>query len=368
MAASAPGVGSARMTHGGSPSARLREIFVTGGTTLRKAMEAIDRGGAEIALLVDSENRLVGTVSDGDIRRALLQGVGLDDEVAPFANRNPHVVPENSGRAAVLDLMNAWYISAVPVVDSERRVVGLHVMQELLGAAERPNWAVIMAGGRGVRLAPLTETVPKPMLRVAGRPILERLVLHLVGSGIRTVFISLNYLGEVIERHFRDGSAFGCEIEYLREEPETPLGTGGALSLLATHGFTPTDPLIVLNGDLVTDFSVRDMLDSHQASGCTATVAVREYSHPVPYGVAELHDDAIVRFIEKPVASWTVNAGIYVLDPSLLELVPADRNFPMTELLDVAIGRGQQVNAWHSDGDWQDVGHPAELRRARGDA
>jgi hypothetical protein len=209
---------------------RLAKLKVLEGAVLREAMQAIDRGACEIAFVVDASEKLLGTVTDGDVRRALLAGATLEDPVGPVMNRRFTAVDENASRAEVLDLMKARTLGQVPVTDSQGRLVGLHLLREMLGREEKPNWAVVMAGGRGERLRPLTDSIPKPMVCVAGRPILERIVLHLVGQGIRRIFLAVNYMADVIEDHFGDGRSFGCGIQYLREV--RPLGTGGALALL----------------------------------------------------------------------------------------------------------------------------------------
>ena len=341
---------------------QLDRLLVGRGASIRDAMGAIDRGGAELALAVDDAGRLTGTVTDGDLRRALLAGRTLDDPVESHVTLAPKVVGPSTPRSEVLDLMRAWSLSQIPVVDDDGRLVGLHLLQALLGE-ERPNWAVVMAGGRGTRLAPFTDDVPKPMLRVAGRPILERIVLHLVGAGIRRIFLSVNYRREAIEDHFGDGSQFGCRIDYLREDPERPLGTAGSLRLLEER---PSDPVLVMNGDLVTQFAVGDMLEVHAREGTAATMAVSDYVHSVPFGVCETDGSRLVRLREKPVSTWLVNAGIYVLDPSLLDHVPADREFHVPQLLLGCLERGEPVGTWRLAGEWLDVGRPAELRRAVG--
>jgi NDP-sugar pyrophosphorylase family protein len=268
----------------------------------------------------------------------------------------------------VLDLMRARSLAQIPVVDDRGRLVGLHVLRELLGTTERENWAVIMAGGRGTRLRPLTDHLPKPMVKVAGRPILERLVLHLVGSGVQRILLAVNYLAEVIEDHFGDGDAFGCHIDYLHEEPGRPLGTGGALGLVAESGLHPTAPLLVMNGDLLTSFSVHDLLRSHGDSGAVATVALRDYSHSISFGVAEVDGGRLRRFVEKPVASWLINAGIYVIEPDLLSRIPRGELFGLPSLLEDCLQRGEPVNVWQTNDEWQDIGRPAELRLARGES
>jgi NDP-sugar pyrophosphorylase family protein len=224
-----------------------------------------------------------------------------------------------------------------------------------------------MAGGRGVRLAPLTDHLPKPMVRIAGRPLLERLVLHLVGFGIRRVVLAVNYLNEVIEAHFGDGADFGCTISYLREERGRPLGTGGALGLLAAQGGVPAAPLLVMNGDLLTQFPVDELLASHAASGAPATLAVRDYVHEVAFGVAEVEGGRLRRLTEKPLLTASINAGVYVLEPALLERIPTGREFPLPSLLDDCLARGEPVNVWPMTDEWHDIGRPADLARARGE-
>jgi len=345
---------------------RLEHLLIDKDASIREALLAIDTQHVESAVMVDERRRLVGLVGERQIHRALLDGYGLDSPVAPLVEPEPPTVLPDDGRAEVLDMMRSRAINEVPVVDPEGHVVGLHVADELLGVVERDNWAVIMAGGRGTRLAPLTDDRPKPMLPVAGRPILERLVLHLVGGGIRRILLSVNYHAEQIERHFADGSRFGCRIDYLREDPHRPLGTGGALGLLPRQGMRPEQPVLVMNGDLVTAFAIGDLLATHRDHPVVATMAVSEYRHQVPFGVVEVADGRLVRVVEKPVPSWPVNAGVYVVEPWLLGRVPPDRLFPITALLDDCRRCGEPVGVWQLPGDWLDIGRPAELARARG--
>ncbi len=338
--------------------------------TIRAAMVCIDRNELKIALTVDSEGRLLGTVSDGDVRRALLDGASLDDAVSSVVNRHPVTVPPSADRAGVLDIMRARDLSQIPVVGPDGRLVGLHVLHELLGSTPKDNHAVILAGGRGSRLGHLTSTVPKSMLPVAGRPILERLVLHLVGSGIRHVHLSVGYLAEQIADHFGDGSDFGCTIEYLIESPERPLGTGGPLRLLRDRAIANDAPLLVLNGDLVASFSVGGILDTHARTDAVMTVALRDYSHEVPFGVATMdasNPDLLSDLAEKPRWSGRVNAGIYVIEPRLLSEVPGGVSYPITDLVLTCLDRGERVAGWEYTDEWHDVGRPFELARARGE-
>jgi dTDP-glucose pyrophosphorylase len=341
---------------------QLRQSIVPATATIADAMRSLDESGSQIVLVVDDRDRLVGTVTDGDIRRALLNGMSLDSPVGRHANRDCFTVPEETARADVLELMQARQIAQVPVIDADRRVVGLHLLQAMVTGIERPNWAVVMAGGRGTRLGDLTDDVPKPMLHVAGRPILERIVLQLVGSGIRRIYLSVNYRAEVIEDHFRDGHRFGCQIEYLREE--RPLGTGGSLALLPRGARRPSHPLVVMNGDLVTQANVGRIIDFHASGKQAATMAVRRYHHQIPFGCVEVKGDTLVGFAEKPTATQLINAGIYVMDPGCLGLIsPEPASMP--DLVRRIQADGQTVRIFEIDDDWIDVGRRDQLDQAR---
>jgi len=348
------------------PDARLKrsltDCTVPRGATLREVMLALENGAVEIALAVDDAGRLVGIMTDGDVRRALLAGATLDGPVEAHLQKQFVAVSESAGRAEVIDLMQARVINQIPIVDGGGRLVGLHLLRDVIGTEARPNWAVVMAGGRGTRLAPLTDHLPKPMLRVAGRPILERIVLHLVGHGIRRIFLATNYLSETIEAHFGDGRRLGAQIEYLRETQ--PLGTAGALSLVPSP---PTEPLLLMNGDLVTQADVGALLDFHSKGEQTISMATRKYFHTVPFGCVELEGDRVVALAEKPTHSWLVNAGIYVFSPAVVARVPAGRETTAPQLVAEAMAAGETVRALELEDDWIDVGVRDQFARARGD-
>lgn len=341
----------------------LDALLLPPAASLRQALAAIDRGAIELAFVAGRGRRILGTLSDGDVRRAILACVDLDEPGAAgrVMRRDFIQVHPGEDRNHVLDLMRARHITQVPILDGRGRMVGLHLMRELIGGAKRANPAVIMAGGQGLRLRPLTERLPKPMIRVAGRPILERIVVHLVGHGIREIYLAINYLGDMIERHFQDGSALGCRIRYLRETE--PLGTGGALSLLPR---SIREAVLVLNGDLVTQARVDRILDFHARGDYFATVCLRPHQLEVPFGVAEVKGDRLAGLREKPAQDMLINAGIYVLSPRALRMVPRGRDYPITDLLGRGLSRGLKVGAHIIDEDWADVGRPQELHRARG--
>jgi dTDP-glucose pyrophosphorylase len=340
----------------------LDKITISESASIRAAMEAIDRGATNIALVVDAEGKLIGTVTDGNVRRAILRGASLDEPVSVCMHRRFVAVGVEANRAEVLDLMRARSLEQIPILDEAGRLKGLHLLREIVGAAPRANWAVVMAGGRGERLRPITDSVPKPMVKVAGRPILERIVLHLVGWGFQRIFVSVNYKASLIERHFGDGSAFGCSIEYLREE--RPLGSGGALALLPG---IPDQPVLVMNGDLLTQFDVGSLLAVHADGGFTLTIGVHEFLYTIPYGVVEQSEGRVTGIREKPIQSWLANTGIYVLQPELLQRVPKDTFFPLPMLAEECFERNESVGAFRITDDWIDVGHTQALSRARGE-
>lgn len=334
-------------------------VDVTG--TLRDAMLALDRGAVRISLAIDGDGRVIGVATDGDIRRALLSGATLETPLSPVLTRGFVSVPPTAGRSDVLDLMRALGVSAIPIIGDDGRPVGLHLLHEIIEPVTRPNRALVMAGGQGLRLRPITESTPKPMIRVAGRPILERIVLHLIGHGIKHISISVNYLGHVIEEHFGDGTAFGCAIDYVREE--RPLGTAGAIGLLAEP---PTDALVVMNGDLVTQADLGAMLDQHSRGPVAATVGVRRYLHTVPFGCVERDGDRITALEEKPTLERDVNTGIYAIAPELAARVAPGEALGMPDLIGGALARGERVDAFEVADDWIDVGQRDQLERARG--
>jgi dTDP-glucose pyrophosphorylase/predicted transcriptional regulator len=340
---------------------QLAYLVVDVRASLLEAIEGIERGGQGIAFVANEDRRILGSLTDGDIRRMLLAGMAVQAHCLEQAMCRTFVsVSAETGRAEVLDLMRARGINQLPVLDGHGRLCGLHTLKQMITPAKRPNMAVILAGGRGTRLYPLTDHTPKPMVTVAGRPILERLVLHLMSCGIHHIYISVNYLAHVIEDHFGDGSRFGCSIHYLREQ--VPLGTGGPLALLDPR---PTLPIIVMNGDLVMQCNIGRMLDVHQARASMVTCGLRPYAINIPFGVATVQDDRIVAVREKPSESFLVNAGVYVLSPEAIDLIPPNVEFPITDLFTQCLERQLPVGAHVLEEEWIDVGRHEELRKAR---
>lgn len=319
--------------------------------TLQQAILSLDESGLQIVIVVDGNGGLVGTLTDGDIRRGLLRGLDMHSPVEPIVKREPLVVPPHLEREMVLQLMQANKVRQLPVVDSERRVVGLHVWDDLLAPARRPNTMVIMAGGKGVRLRPYTENCPKPMLPVGGKPMLEHIIERARAEGFRHFVLAVHYLGHMIEEYFGDGSRWQVEIAYLREQ--TPLGTAGALGLLDPK---PQAPLIVTNGDVLTDIHYGELLDFHSHHGAAATMAVRLHEWQHPFGVVRTSGVDIVGFEEKPVIKSHINAGVYALDPGVLEQMHKGAHCDMPSLFGLLQERGLRTVVYPMHEPWLDVG------------
>lgn len=347
----------------------LEGICVAPDATILEAIAAIDHGANSLCCVIDDDKRLVAVLTDGDVRRALLNGAPLPSPALPHATTTPRTVPAGTARALVIDLMRSVRISAVPEVNDDQQLIGLHTLSEVLGTPDLPNSAVIMAGGRGTRLGTLTASTPKPLMTVAGRSIIEWLVLGLVGDGIRHIYISINHLADQVVEHLGDGTALGCKIEYLREEINNPLGTAGSLTLLPAAVREGSEPIIVMNGDLMTEFDASRLLAYHRDIGARLTMGVRNYSHTVPFGVVEHDDDKWVTAIaEKPSLQVDINTAVYCVDADLIGLLPANEPSTMPGLVQACLDENLPVSAWTMASDWIDVGTPADLARAKGHA
>lgn len=337
-----------------------KQIVVSPETTLRDAIARIDGSGLQLALVLDRDGRLAGVLSDGDIRRAILRGCDLAAPTADVMNCSPTTAPVTSASNELLALMRRKVLHHVPLLNGEMQVVGLATLDGLTGVLERPNWVVLMAGGLGSRLMPLTENCPKPMLQVGGKPILESILESFSEQGFRKFFLSVNYLAHAVRDHFGDGSQWGVDISYLHEDKR--LGTAGALSLLPER---PSDPLVVMNGDLLTRVRFDNMLNFHSEHGAVATMAVREYDFQVPYGVVQLNGSNIAAIEEKPVHRFFVNAGIYTLSPEAFEHIPDGTFFDMPTLFDRMLAAGHQTSAYPLREYWLDIGRLEEFERAQ---
>lgn len=339
---------------------RLKNIFVSPDATILEAIQAINNGARQIALVVDEHQRLLGSVTDGDVRRGLLRGVGLDQPVSLVMQTQPATVLGRGGWAGAVELMRRLSIHQVPVVDEGGRVIGLECLDEVVKPAEQDTWVVLMVGGLGTRLRPLTESVPKPMLPIGGRPLLESILRALISQGYRRFFLSVNYMSEVFQDYFGDGSRLGAQIEYLVEDSR--LGTAGALALLPGR---PSGPLIVMNGDLLTAVNFQQLLTFHCENQAVATMCTREYLHQVPYGVVQSEGANLLKIEEKPEYRYFINAGIYVINPEVLDLIPPGEFFDMPQLFDRVLAEGDKAVVYPIREYWLDIGRLEDLKRAQ---
>lgn len=339
---------------------QFKDTLVSPDTHIRDAVAAIQKGSRQICLVVDGDGRLLGTVTDGDVRRGLLRGCRLDAPAQEIMNRNPHTVPAGARRAEILAVMKREVLRQIPELDDKGRVVGLHYIDDFETAGmARENWVVLMAGGLGTRLRPMTEKKPKPLLSVGEKPLLQIILESFAEQNFRKFYISVNYKAEAIKRHFGDGSRWNVEIRYLEEE--TRLGTAGALQLITDR---PNLPLLIMNGDLVTKVNFQNLLDYHRDQGAKATMCVREYDFEVPFGVVDIDNGRVRSIDEKPVQRFFVNAGIYVLESDVIDLIPVGQFFDMTDLFAKVVENGHDTMAFPIHEYWLDVGRIDDLDRA----
>lgn len=315
--------------------------------------------GLQIILVVNSNGQLNGTVTDGDIRRGLLRGLTLDDSIHEIMNKAPFVVPKNVTQEVVLSIMSANRIHQLPIVGENNCVSGLHLWEKATQSSVRPNFVVLMAGGLGSRLRPHTEQCPKPMLPLSGKPIIEHIIERIKKEGFSNIVISVRYLGHMIEDYFECGMKWGVNITYLNETE--PLGTAGALSLLENHSNLP---IIVSNGDVITDIRYGELLDYHIQQKATATMAVRMHELQNPFGVVKVNGVNIVGFEEKPTYRSNVNAGIYVLDPLSLKVIKKNEHCDMPSLFQQLIEKNSHVIVYPMHEQWVDIGRKVDYHKA----
>ena len=337
-----------------------RDVIVSPETPLLDAIAKINASGLKVGLVLTPNNCLLGILTDGNFRRAILEGRDLQVPVSEVMNPRPTTMLASASRAEMLTLMRRTTYHHLPLMDAAGRVIGLMTIDELIGVTEHSNWIVLMAGGLGTRLKPLTDECPKSLLKVGGKPILETILESFSSQGFKRIFLSVNFKAEMIRNYFGAGERWGVQIEYLHEN--TCLGTAGALALLPEK---PTSPVIVMNGDLLTRTNFDNLLQFHITQGATATMAVREYDFQVPYGVVQLDGTRINAIEEKPVQKFFVNAGIYALSPEALDYLPAGTFFDMPTLFEHLIVADKTTAAYPLREYWLDVGRLEEFEQAQ---
>ena len=340
-----------------------RDALVTPEATIEQVLRVLNDAGIRMVMVADATDRLLGVVTDGDIRRALLRLIDLDAKISKVMNRHPHTAKVGVSRVSIRATMEHHSLLHLPILDNDGRIVGMETYHNLTAPPVHDNWVFLMAGGFGTRLRPLTNDCPKPMLPVGGKPILQLILENFIAAGFRRFYISVHYMSERIKTYFGDGSRWGVTIRYVEET--TPLGTGGALGLIPEVGI---EPVIVMNGDVLTQLDFIALMDFHLEQQAAMTICVREYEMQVPFGVVEGKDTTVRKIVEKPVYRFFVNAGIYVMSPEVVRHTHPPRCLDMPDLIEEMIGRYNRVSMFPIHEYWLDVGRPDDYANAqRGD-
>ena len=336
-----------------------KKVLLKSTSTIKEALQIIDSGAMGIALVVDEHEKLLGTLTDGDIRRGILNNLSLNDSIENIIFKNPTVCYIDDTKERILEVAVSKKIYQIPIVDKSGKLVGIEEVDELLKPKNKTNRVVLMVGGLGTRLRPLTEHTPKPMLKVGNKPILETIILNFKKYGFTNIVLCVSYKSEIIEEYFKDGSSFGVNIEYIHENKR--MGTAGALSLIKEK---LTEAFFVMNGDLLTNINFENMMDYHLSGESNATMGVREYDFQVPYGVVNVDDKNILSIEEKPLYKFFVSGGIYVLDKKVLEFIPDDEFYDMPTLFEKVIEEKLKSISFPIREYWLDIGRMEEFERA----
>jgi len=337
----------------------IQKLILKENAIIKDAMKVIDEGACKIALIVNDDMKLLGTITDGDIRRAILADISLDSDIIHTYCKTPIVAKQNTPKSDLLKLANDHKILRIPIINSNGILVSLDTVEGLTHTTNKPNKVVLMVGGLGTRLRPLTNNIPKPMLNVGGKPILETIIKKFVSHGFTNIVMCVNYKSEIIKDYFGTGEKFGISIEYVHEEKR--MGTAGALTLLKEK---PSEPFFVMNGDLLTDVNFESLLDYHMINNSIGTMCVREYDFQVPFGVVKTEGHQIKSIIEKPIHNFFVSAGIYMLDPSCIDLIPQDEFYDMPTLFDLLIQNKETTVSFPLSEYWLDIGRLEEYQKA----
>lgn len=338
---------------------KWKNISVCPAATIIETMKNIDQTSSQIALVVGEDDKLLGTVTDGDVRRGILRGISLEQSVVNIMNNNPVTICQGDTQQTIKNLFKKKKLRQIPVVDRENRMVDILFSDALSDTTPYENWVVLMAGGLGTRLRPLTEHVPKPMLTVGSKPILQTILENFIDHGFHQFYFSVNYKKELIKNHFGNGLEWGISIEYLDESLR--LGTAGALSLFKEK---PSKPIIVMNGDILTKVNFQQLLEFHESNGSMATMCVREFEYQVPYGVVRTDGAQLCSIDEKPIEKYFVNAGIYVINPEVLEFIPNNAYFDMPTLFNQLIAQEKKTTVFPIREYWMDIGRINDFERA----
>ena len=337
-----------------------KKVLLHKTSTIKDALQVIDKGAMKIAIVLDEDERVIGTLTDGDIRRGLLNGLTLESTIDSLYFKEPTLANINDSKESIVQKAISKKLYQVPIVDNDGKLVKIEELANLLKTKSRTNRVVLMAGGLGTRLRPLTENIPKPLLNVGNKPILETIIENFAKYGFVNITISVNYKADMIKEYFGDGSKLGVNIDYVEESKR--LGTAGALSLMKDR---PQEPFFVMNGDLLTNVNFTNLLDFHTYENSVATMCVREYDYQVPYGVIETEGSNIVSIKEKPLHKFFVNAGIYTLSPQVFEYIPKNEYYDMPTLFEDIIKEELKTVSFPLHEYWLDIGRIEEFEQAQ---
>ena len=337
----------------------IKNIKLKQNATIKEALGIIDSGAMQIALVVDDNDKLLGTLTDGDIRRGILRGLDLDSSIETIVFKEPAIAKISSTKEEILKIALSKKLHQIPIVDDNGIVLDLKEIEELVEPKIKTNRVILMVGGLGTRLRPLTQDMPKPMLKVGNKPILQTIVEKFAEYGFVNITMCVNFNASIIRDYFGDGKEFGVNIDYVLEEKR--MGTAGALSLLKER---PSEPFFVMNGDLLTNVNFEHIFNYHMLHKATATMCVREYDYEVPYGVVKMNDNKITAIAEKPVQKFFVSAGIYMLSPEILDLIPKNEFYDMPALFEKLIKLSKNVISFPIREYWLDIGRMEEYQRA----
>ncbi|NJD02853.1 MAG: CBS domain-containing protein [Ruminiclostridium sp.] len=335
------------------------KVLISPHTKIQEMLRIIDRYASQIALVVNEDHELLGTVTDGDVRRGILKGIPMDSPVEQIMNTKPVTIPEIKDKKSILNILKINKLRHLPVVDDSGYVIGIERLDDLVNSPRNEYWVVLMAGGLGKRLGPLTNNCSKPMLPIGDKPVLETIMNNFIEQGFCHFCFSIHYKADQIEAYFGDGSQWGAEIQYIHED--VMMGTAGSLSLLPVK---TEKPVIVMNGDILTKLNFDQLIGFHLEHHAKVTVAVSTYDFQVPYGVIKADKDRLVGFEEKPVYTNFINAGIYVLDRDVIDQIPKNSYFDMNNLLETILCNGEPVFVFPIREYWIDIGKVEDFNRA----
>lgn len=341
---------------------KLKKACISPDVTIKQALEAIDKSAIEIALVVDQEFRLLGMATDGDIRRAILRGADINACIETAMNKNYTAIGENIPHDTAIRIMAEHSFRHIPVIDQQGHLKDIILWQDVIKPKKKTNYVLLLAGGLGTRLRPLTEDVPKPMLKVGDKPIIETIIGQFKQNGFTNILVSVNYKADVIEDYLKDGSHLGVNIQYIKETKR--LGTAGPIRLAKEY---LAEPFFVMNGDLLTNLNLSNMMDFHTSNGFDLTIATKKYELQIPYGVVRMDDIAVTGMDEKPIIGYFINAGIYCLDPKLIDYIPEDQYYDFNVLINQAISDELSIGSFPITEYWMDIGQMADYQKAAND-